>query len=84
MLRDIIYTIHLAKTISVEVEVVLLCVVDQDTRCGPAVSRRHVGSGRAVGLRQQAIKPRVIQSDDCGPNMHVVYVLWFVVFWGIH
>ena len=34
------------------VEAVLLYVVGQDTRCGPAVSRRHGGSVRRVGLRR--------------------------------
>mgnify|MGYP001556926273 CR=1 FL=1 len=53
-----------------EVEVVLLCVVAEDTRYGPTECRRHGRSGRAVRLRHQDDIPRVIQSDDCGPDKH--------------
>ena len=48
----------------VEVEAVMLCVVGKDTRCGPTISHRHRGSGRAIGLRWHANKPRVFQCND--------------------
>ena len=46
-----------------------MCDVGQDAQSRPAVSYRHKDSGRAVGLRQHANIPRVIQSDDCGLSM---------------